>query len=68
VAETVSQTEPKKRSTRFYAIFAVAILTLAIAIGVAIEGLTSYGQGPVYIDKVVTDKPYYLQGEKANFK
>jgi hypothetical protein len=72
VVEKSSQIEPKKRSRRFYVIFAAAILTLAITVGVVIfewssEGQTSYGQGPVYIDEVATGKPYYFQGEEVNF-
>jgi hypothetical protein len=67
----VKQVEPKKRSRRFYVILTVAILTLAIIIGVVIFewsnlGQTSYGPGPVEIE-VKADKPFYLQGEDVNF-
>jgi len=66
------QGKPKKRSRRFYLILAAAILTLAIIIGVVIFeffkiGSTHDGPGPVYIDEVTADKPYYLQGEEVNF-
>jgi hypothetical protein len=66
-----SQTEPKKKSRRFYLVLFAAILAITIILGAVIfelsnVGRTSYGLGPVEIE-IATDKPYYLQGENITF-
>jgi hypothetical protein len=66
-----SQTEPKKRSRRFYLVLVAVILLIEAVVGVAVFefsdiGNIHYGPGPVYIDEVTTDRPYYLQGEEVN--
>jgi hypothetical protein len=66
------QVEPKKKSRRFYLVLVAAVLLIAVIVGVVIFeffniGNIRDGPGPVYIDEVTTDKPYYLQGEEVNF-
>jgi hypothetical protein len=66
-----SQTEPKKKSRRLYLVLAATVLLIAVIIGVIIFEIsdinqTNYGPGPVEIE-VISDKPFYLQGEKVNF-
>ena len=69
MANGSSQTEPKKRSRRFYIVVIAAVLLLAGIIGVVLldyMGRVSYGPGPVEIE-VTTEKPFYLQGEEVYF-
>ena len=66
-----SQTEPKKKSRRFYLVLAAAVLLIVVILSVAFlslfnMGQTNYGPGPVEIE-VISDKPFYLQGEEVNF-
>ena len=66
-----SQTEPKKKSRRFYLSLIAAVLLLAVIVGVVIFELSNIGQtnqGPGPIDiEVVADKPFYLRGEQVSF-
>ncbi len=67
-----SQTEPKKRSRRFYIILSAAVLLLAVIIGAAIfefysANQTTPGPGPVDVE-VVPDKLSYVQGEEITFE
>jgi hypothetical protein len=71
VSSAESQTEPKKRSRRFYLVLAAAVLLIAVIISVVMFEMsninqTNYGPGPVEIE-VVSDKPFYMQGEEVNF-
>jgi hypothetical protein len=66
-----SQTEPKKKSRRFYMLLVSAVLLVAVMVGIVIFrmpgiGQPSYDPGPVDIE-VVADKSFYLQGEEVNF-
>jgi hypothetical protein len=66
-----SQTEPKKKSRRFYLVLVATVLLIAVIISVIFLGLfnmgqTNYGPGPIEIE-VISDKPVYLQGEEVNF-
>jgi hypothetical protein len=65
------QGKPQRKTKRFYAILALAVLLITILLGTLIYKLTianrvSFGPGPVEIE-VTTDKPIYLQGEEINF-
>jgi hypothetical protein len=71
LSNTEPQTEPKKKSRRFYLVLAAAVLLITIIISVVFSGLfhmgqTSYGSDPVEIE-VIPNKPFYLQGEEVNF-
>jgi hypothetical protein len=69
-AEVSLTAKPTKGIRRFYVILVVAVLTLAIIIGISIfllgVGNSNYGPGPVNIE-VTAHKPFYLQGEEAQF-
>jgi len=60
------QTEPEKKSRRFYIILAATILLLALLVGVVLFELSNVGPGPVVIE-VTPNKPFYLQGETVSF-
>ena len=65
------ETEPKKRSRRFYLVIVAAIVFFAVIAGAVIFsicniGQTNYGTGPVDIE-VTSDRAFYLQGEEVNF-
>jgi len=62
------QTEPKRKSRRFYLVLAAAVLLIATISIAVFLGLfqTNYGIGPVDIE-VTPNKPVYLQGEEVNF-
>ena len=66
-----SQTNPKKKSRRFYLVLVAAVLLIAVIVSAVILeffniGNTRYGPGPVEIE-ATTDKSFYLQGEEVNF-
>lgn len=66
-----SQTEPGKKSRRFYIILgATILLTVLIASIVAFQlsniNQTNYGPGPIVIE-VTADKPSYSKSEEINF-
>jgi hypothetical protein len=69
LASESSQTEPKKKSRRLYAVFVAVALLVAVfssyrILGSHVEPIT--GPGPIDIE-VTADKPFYLQGEEVNF-